>query len=334
MGTSLVIGGAGFIGSSLVRELAAQDPVRVLDNLSTGRHANIGEIAGVDFVEGSVLDDAALATALANVSVVYHLACLGVRHSIQHPLANHAVNALGTLKVLEEARRQHRPRIVYVSTSEVYGTARRVPMTESHPTWPHTVYGGAKLAGEAYARAYHRTYGLETVVIRPFNAYGPRSHHEGDSGEVIPKFIVRAMNGLPPLVFGDGQQTRDFTYVDDTARAIAAAGTSRAAVGETINVGSGVETSILDLVTLVAKATGRTDLEPAFHPSRPGDVLRLHADSSKAGHVLGWQPEVALTDGLERLLTWHAEQGTNWAAALADDVAHNWMAPPSMRDVP
>jgi UDP-glucose 4-epimerase len=326
MTTPLVIGGAGFIGSSLVRELAAQGPVRVFDDMSTGRHDNIANVGGVDFVDGSILDEAALARALTDVSVVYHLACLGVRHSIQHPLANHAVNAFGTLKVLEEARRQRRSRVVYVSTSEVYGSAQRVPMTESHPTWPHTVYGSAKLAGEAYTRAYHRTYGLETVVIRPFNAYGPRSHHEGDSGEVIPKFVIRAMNRLPALVFGDGHQTRDFTFVSDTARAIAKAGTAPEAVGETINVGSGSETSILELATFVAKATGRTDLEPEFNPPRPGDVLRLHADSSKARRVLSWQPEVSLTEGLGLLLAWHAEQRTNWAAALAEDVAHNWTA--------
>ncbi len=323
----LVIGGAGFIGSSLVRLLADDGPVTVLDDLSTGHAANIEGVPGADLVEASLLDDDALAGVVRDASVVYHLACLGVRHSIHQPVQNHQVNALGTLKVLETARQHGVDRVVYCSTSEVYGTAERVPMDEGHPTWPHTVYGGSKLAGEAYTRAYHVTYGMPTVVIRPFNAFGPRSHHEGDSGEVIPKFLVRGMNGLAPIIFGDGSQTRDFTYVEDTARAILAAGSSEAAVGETINVGNGAEIPILELARVVADVVGRPDLTPEMHPSRPGDVLRLYADAGKAADLLGWKPVVSLREGLERLLAWHEEQGTDWATALSEDVAHNWEVP-------
>jgi UDP-glucose 4-epimerase len=323
-GTPLVVGGAGFIGSALVRRLAAEGPVRVLDDLSTGHAANIDGVDGVDFVEASLLDDAVARSAMRDASRVYHLATLGVRHSIHDPVANHEVNATGTLRLLEIARELGTARFVYVSTSEVYGTAETVPMYEDHPTRPHTVYGGAKLAGEAYTRAYHTTYGLPTVVIRPFNAYGPRSHHEGDSGEVIPKFVVRAKNGLAPLIFGDGRQTRDFTFVEDTARGIAAAGWSDAAVGETINLGSGREIPVRELADLVTAAAGRPDLEPEYHPDRPGDVRRLLGDSTRAAELLGWKPEVSLREGLQRLLTWHDEQGTDWAAALREDVSYNW----------
>lgn len=321
--TPVVIGGAGFIGSALVRHLAAQGPVRVLDDLATGKAENIEGVADVDFVEADLLDEQALTRVLDGAGVVYHLACLGVRHSIHQPYRNHEVNAEGTLRILETARHQGVDRVVYCSTSEVYGTAERVPMDENHPTWPHTVYGGSKLAGEAYTRAYHVTYGLPTVVLRPFNSFGPRSHHEGDSGEVIPKFVLRAMNGLPPIIFGDGEQTRDFTFVEDSARGIAAAGTAEKAVGATINVGSGHEITVNELARLVAEVTGK-DVAPEYHDSRPGDVLRLYSDSRAARELLGWEPRVSLREGLEKLVAWHEEQGTDWAQALAEDVPHNW----------
>jgi UDP-glucose 4-epimerase len=186
-------------------------------------------------------------------------------------------------------------------------------MTEDHPTFPSTVYGGSKLAGEAYARAYHRTYGFPTVVVRPFNTYGPRSHHEGDSGEVIPKFMLRCLAGKPMVIFGDGTQTRDFTYVSDSARGIVLAATTANAVGRTLNLGSGFELSINDLARAVAEIT-----------ERPGDVLRLYADMSQAKSLLGYQPKVRLEEGLAMLREWYRSQGTSPDQLLRDEVVRNW----------
>jgi len=320
----LVTGGAGFVGSALAERLAAAGPVRVLDDLSTGQADSVAGICGVELVVGSVLDEVAVAAALDGIDVVFHLASRGVRRSIHAPCETHNVNATGTLTLLEASRRAGIRRFVYVSSSEVYGSAQTVPMNELHPRLPNTVYGGSKLAGESYARVYHRTYGLPTVTLRLFNTYGPRSHYEGDSGEVIPKFLVRARNGLPPIIFGDGAQTRDFTFVTDIAQGIAAAAETDEVIGEVINLGSGKEISIAELAARILRLAGNSDLDPKYAEPRPGDVRRLFADVTKALRLLHWAPSVTLGEGLQRLVAWHEAVGTDWPAALAQDVEMNW----------
>jgi UDP-glucose 4-epimerase len=322
----IVTGGAGFIGSELVRQVAAEGvPVVVIDNLINGKRENLADVqGGVTLLEYDIRDVSAYAPILRDADVVYHLACLGVRHSVHSPLENHDVNATGTLRLLEASRSAHIPKFVYVSSSEVYGTAQRVPMTEDHPTCPCTVYGGSKLAGEAYARAYYRTYGFPTVVVRPFNTYGPRSHHEGDSGEVIPKFMLRCLAGKPMVIFGDGTQTRDFTYVSDSARGIILAGTTTAAIGRTLNLGSGFEVSINDLACTIAEITDRSDAEVVHDHARPGDVLRLYADMSQARSLLGYEPQVRMEAGLAMLVDWYRSQKASPEQLLRDEVVRNW----------
>jgi UDP-glucose 4-epimerase len=323
----LVTGGGGFIGSELVCQLAAQGAkVIAVDNLVNGRRENLDSLP-VDRVQlavADVRDGKRMAELLPGVVIVYHLACLGVRHSIHSPRENHDVNATATLNLLSLARDAKVGRFVCVSTSEVYGTARWTPMTEDHPIYPNTVYGASKLAGECYARAFFEAYGYPTVVVRPFNTYGPRCHHEGDSGEVIPKFLLRCLAGQPMVVFGDGTQTRDFTYVEDTARGILLAGYSDAAVGRTINLGSGHEITINDLAGEVATVAGCPDAAVTHEMPRPGDVLRLYADTARARQLLGFEARVTLREGLSRLRDWYMALGQSVQELLRDEVVRNW----------
>jgi UDP-glucose 4-epimerase len=327
--TILITGGAGFIGSHLVDALAGCR-VRVLDDFSTGCQRNLahhGGNADVEIIRGDVRDPATVCRALDGVEVVFHLACRGVRHSIGHPQENHEVNAGGTLVVLEAARRARVQRFVHVSSSEVYGTARCVPMDESHPTYPETVYGAAKLAGECYARAYHQTYGLPSVIVRPFNNFGPRSHHEGDAGEVIPRFVVWALAGRPPVIFGDGQQTRDFIYVEDTAYWLTRVAECDALVGRTLNLASGRETSVRELADVVYEAVGNGRIPPQFLPPRPGDVRRHLAGIDAARHLLQFEPRTTLRDGVRKLVAYFRAMPGGVSPLLEQTATTNWTAP-------
>ena len=326
----LVTGGAGFIGSELVRQLAARgERVVVVDNLVNGKREHLVGLpsAQVMLVEADVRAIDAFRSCLREARIVYHLACLGVRHSVHSPVENHDVNATATLHLLAACRDAEVPRFVHVSSSEVYGPALWAPMAEEHPTSPCTVYGAAKLAGESYARAFSRTYRYPTVIVRPFNTYGPRSHHEGDSGEVIPRFLLRCLARRPMVVFGDGRQTRDFTFVEDTARGILLAGTVDAAVGVTLNHGSGTEVSINGLAAKVAAVAG-CDPEVVYDTARPGDVSRLCSDVSRAKSMLGFAARVPLHDGLSRLLEWYRAQDRPAEELLRDEVVRNWDVKP------
>ena len=326
----LVTGGAGFVGSELVTQLISDGHrVVVLDNLQNGRRVNLAALPDESYnlVVGDVRDAGVLAAVMSKVSTVFHLACLGLRHSLHAPQANHDVNVIGTLTVLNAARAAGVHRFVHVSSSEVYGSARWVPMSEDHPTEPSTVYGATKLAGESYARAFHRTYGLPVVIVRPFNAFGPRCHHEGDSGEVIPRFLLRALAGGPLIVFGDGEQTRDFTFVTDTARGIRLAATTDAAIGETVNLGSGRELTVNELARTIKEIAGRSDTPITRDAPRPGDVRRMCADSRRAQQLLRFAPTVDFEEGLSRTLNWYRSLDVPAARLLEAESVHNWLGP-------
>jgi UDP-glucose 4-epimerase len=324
----LVTGGAGFIGSHLTDYLAALGcQVTVLDNFANGRRENLHEAlasGNVTIIEGDITDATVCERAVRDQDVIFHLACLGVRASLHDPFSNHQVNALGSLNLLMAARAAKIRRFVYVSTSEVYGKALTFPLTESAATWPTTVYGGSKLAGEHYAAAYHQCYDLPVIRIRPFNNYGPRAHFEGDSGEVIPRFMLRALAGQAPVVFGDGGHTRDFLFVKDCAEAMVKIAETDSLVGDIVNLGYGEETRIGDLGQLVLNVTQRTDLKIEYHPDRPGDVPRLWVNSQKLRTATGWQPRVTLAEGLRLTLDYYKAIYASNPNCLAQMSTKNW----------
>lgn len=324
----LVTGGAGFIGSHLTDHLLVKGcRVRVLDNLANGKLDNLADhrnSADFEFVEGSVTSVNDLQKAMKGIEVVFHLACLGVRHSIANPFENHRVNAEGTLLVLEAARTAKVERFLYCSSSEVYGPAEYVPMPENHPTNPCTVYAASKLAGEAYARAYYKTYGMPVTIIRPFNAFGPRSHHEGDAGEMIPKSMVRVLNDKNILVFGNGSQTRDFTYVTDTASGLAGALGNDAMVGQTLNIGSNFEISIKDLAEKIIAMAADSKSKIEFLSDRPGDVSRLFADPNKFMKLSAWRPLIDFDKGLQMTMEYFRNHPAGVASLLGQEKGRNW----------
>lgn len=308
----LVTGGAGFIGSHLVRRLLRDGhPVRVVDNLSTGRRENLNDVAGdVDLRVADVADFAACVEAVDGIDVVYHVAALpSVPRSIADPLGTHHANVNGTLNVLEASRRAGVRRVVYSSSSSAYGDTPALPKQEGVELLPRSPYAAAKLSGELYTLAYARTGLVEGIALRYFNVFGPRQDPDGPYAAIIPMLFRAALHGTVATIYGDGQQTRDFTYVDNVIDANVLSGTLPAerVSGEVVNVGAGTRTSLLELVTLIAGIT-RRPLAVEHAAPRAGDVRDSQASLDRAGAVLGYVPRVSVREGLERTALSYASQ--------------------------
>jgi len=306
MTTTLVTGGAGFIGSHLVRTLLGRgERVRVLDSFVTGRRENLAGLgADLELVEGDLRDPAAVARAVAGVGTVFHLAAfISVPQSMQDPETCTAVNVGGTVGLLEAARRSGVRRVVLSSSTAVYGDPQAFPTAETAPLDPLSPYAVSKQVDELYARLYTRAFGLPVVALRYFNVYGPRQQPDSPYAAAIPIFLSRLLKGEPITVFGNGKQSRDFVFVEDVVRANLLAAGSEAAAGEAINVCSGSEISILDLLDLLGELVPYKS-ELHFGPPRAGDIYRSLGDPSKAQRLLGFRSAVGLPDGIQRTYEW------------------------------
>jgi nucleoside-diphosphate-sugar epimerase len=301
----LVTGGAGFIGSNLVRALLSRgDEVRVLDNFSTGNRANLAEIIdAIEIVEGELRSYERVHNATRGVEVVYHLGALGsVPRSVQDPLTSSAVNVEGTLNVLLAARDEGIRRVVFSSSSSVYGSRTDLPVTEAMPSDPISPYGVAKLAAERYCVSFSRVYeSFETVVLRYFNVFGPRQSPFSQYAAMVPLFITAIARGEPVTIFGDGEQSRDFTYVENVVDATLRASDAEGASGRIFNIAAGSPASVNAVAEAIGRILGKP-VERLHEPPRPGDIRDSWADVSEAGRVLGYRPSIDLEEGLRRTI--------------------------------
>lgn len=299
----LVTGGAGFIGSHLVDALVARGvAVTVLDDLSTGKHENIAHHTnGVTFIEGSITDHDIVMRAAEGVDTIFHLAAVAsVQKSIEHPLETHETNTTGTLAIFEAARKLSINKVVYASSSAVYGDLPDMPKTESSQCCPKTPYGLHKMIGEAYAKLYYELHGVKSVGSRFFNVYGSRQDASSPYSGVISLFAKLLNDGKQPNIYGDGTATRDFVHVSDVVEANLLAAESDVDF-DVFNIATGKEIAINELLQTMNKALG-TDIAPVYQPERAGDIKRSVADISKAQKVLGWSPKTALQEGISELL--------------------------------
>ena len=313
MAVYLITGGAGFIGSHIADALVARgDTVRIYDNFSTGKRSNLSQLRDqVEIFEASVTDSAALAKAMRGVDYVLHQAALpSVPRSIQDPLESHEAAATGTLKVLLAAHEARVKRVVYAGSSSAYGDIEGEFKREDMLPAPLSPYAAVKLAGENYCRVFFHTYGLQTVVLRYFNVFGPRQDPTSQYSAVIPLFIAKMIDDVRPTVYGDGTQSRDFTYIDNVVLGNLLACESETAAGQVINMACGLSITLRDLIDSLNRMLGK-QIEPYFVSPRVGDIWRSRADIEKARRLLNYEAKVGFEDGLKRTLEWFQTDATD-----------------------
>ena len=301
---ALVTGGAGFIGSHLVDGLVKRGfDVTVLDDLSTGRMENLSScLERIRFVRGGIRDKATVEDSLRHVDSVFHLAAIAsVPYSVEHPKTTYEINVNGTTSLLEASSKSSVKKFIYASTSAVYGDPEYLPIDESHPLNPISPYAESKLKAEQLCEEYQESCGLKTVILRPFNVYGPRQTGNQYAGVII-RFVERLLEGQPPIIYGDGLQTRDFIYVEDAVRALILASKNKEATGRIFNVASGLPTSINELAQLLIDMFDIDGIEPMHVGAREGDIRHSYAETKRAKTHLGFEARITLREGLSSLL--------------------------------
>lgn len=308
----VVTGGAGFIGSEVVRQLCEQDAqITILDNFSSGKMEYIEGLGNLNIIKGDVCDKNDISEALKNQEFVIHLAALPfIPDSYYFPQEFFGVNTIATINVLwQSIQTETVEKFIYVSTSEVYGTAKYVPMDEDHPTFPHSTYAVSKLAADRAVFTMHKEHGFPVAIMRLFNSYGPNITQP----YIIPEIILQLLNGNKSLYLGNVESSRDFTYVTDTAKGILLALSKEKAIGETINLGSGEDIKIKDLAFLIAELMEKQiEIGVDLTRLRPYDVERLYCSNKKAEKLLGWKPDVSLENGLRKTIDWIKQKGVHF----------------------
>jgi nucleoside-diphosphate-sugar epimerase len=308
--TCLVTGGAGFIGSHLVEALLKINyQVRVLDNFMTGKRQNISSLLShIQLIEGDLRDFETVRKAAEAVDFIFHLGALpSVPRSIQDPITSNEVNIQGTLHVLEAARQMRVKRVIFSSSSSVYGDSPLLPKREDAVPNPLSPYAVTKLAGEYYCKVYYKIHGLETVCLRYFNVFGPKQDPTSQYAAAIPRFINALLINKPPLVYGDGEQSRDFTYVDNVVQANILAIKAPEAPGKILNIAYGKRITVNELIKTLNAILGK-NIQPVYESSRPGDIRHSLADISQARRILGFSPTVNLEEGLRRAVAWFMDK--------------------------
>jgi len=306
-GIALVTGGAGFIGSHIAAALVANGArVRIIDDLSTGYRENVNEVGGdVDFVHASLADEKSLRKALEDVELVFHEAAIpSVPRSVENPRQTHIASVDSTFSLLDAARQMKVRRIVYAASSSAYGDQPTLPKVEDMLPDPLSPYAVAKLVGEYYAQVFSRVYGLETVSLRYFNVFGPRQDPSSQYSGVISRFIAALLSGEQPVIYGDGEQSRDFTYIANVVDANLKAAETTKGIGTVINVANGERITLNELLKEVQELTGKTDVAVDYRAPRAGDVLHSLADITRARESLGFEPRVGLREGLQSTIDW------------------------------